>query len=193
MTPLSAPPLDADLWLQQHGDALYRYALLQLRDTHQAEEVVQETLVSAWQARESFRGDANVRTWLTGILKRKILDQYRREQRERPLADELDAGDAADDSARQFQADGHWTQAPADWGDPQRLLENDQFWKLLQFCLDRIPSQMAQIFMLREIQEQSTKNICKDLSITPSNLWTTLYRARMGLRKCLDREWREGG
>lgn len=182
-------PLDSERWLDEHGDALYRYALLQLRDPDRAEDAVQETLVSAWQARENYRGEASVRTWLIGILKRKIVDQFRRDSREVSLDDPGPAGDDADDPVDLFRGDGHWARPPADWGDPQRLMENGQFWELLHFCLERLPPKLANLFMLRELQEESTEKICKELSITPSNLWTMLYRARMGLRKCLDRNW----
>ena len=182
--------LDAEQWLEEHGDALYRYALLQLRDPHRAEDAVQETLVAAWQAREKFRGDASVKTWLIGILKRKIIDQFRRDSREVALdgPEDPDQGEG-NDPVDLFRSDGHWAQPPADWGDPRQLLENGQFWELLHYCLERIPPKLAKIFMLRELQEESTENICKELSITPSNLWTMLYRARMGLRQCLDRNW----
>lgn len=190
MSAVETSSLNADSWLDEHGDALYRYALLQLRDPHRAEDAVQETLISAWQARDRFRADASVRTWLIGILKRKIIDQYRRDSREVTMPDPAseDSPDS-DDHADAFQDNGHWAKPPSDWGNPQRLLENKQFWDILQFCLERIPAKLSRLFMLREIQEESTENICKELSITPSNLWTTLYRARMGLRKCLDRNW----
>jgi RNA polymerase sigma-70 factor (ECF subfamily) len=72
-------------WLDEHGDVLYRYALLQFRDEHKAEEAVQETLVAALQSRDRFQGGSSVRTWLIGILKHKVLDQFRRESREAPL------------------------------------------------------------------------------------------------------------
>jgi RNA polymerase sigma-70 factor (ECF subfamily) len=95
-------------WLDAHGDALYRYALLRLRDAHNAEEAVQETFLAALQARERFAGGASVRTWLIGILKHKIMDQFRRELREVNL-DDTDQTESEDDdsTARSFAADGH--------------------------------------------------------------------------------------
>ena len=172
-------------WLDEHGGALYRYALLRVRDPHTAEELVQETLLAALQARERFAGVASVRTWLIGILKHKILDQIRREAREAPL----DADPDADPVENSFVADGHWRASISDWGDPHRIVENGQFWTILQYCLDRLPKRLARLFVLREVMEEGTEEICKDLAITPTNLWTMLYRARMGLRQCLDRNW----
>ena len=182
--------LDAETWIDEHGDALYRYALLQLRDEHKAEEIVQETLVAALQARNRYQGGATVRTWLIGILKYKVLDQFRREAREATLGEEFLGQDEPDDeTGNQFKPDGHWRSKLGDWDDPEAALESGQFWEILQRCLDLLPRKQARLFMLRELMEERTEKICKELSITPTNLWTMLYRTRMGLRKCLDSNW----
>lgn len=174
-------------WLAAHGDALYRYALLRLRDQDKAEEAVQETLLAGLQARQRFSGQASVRTWLIGILKHKILDQFRYEAR---VVNQDDPDDPPGEPLEQsFTADGHWSARLDDWGDPEATLENRQFWTMLQYCLDRLPKRLARLFVLREVMEEGTENICQELAITPTNLWTMLYRARMGLRQCLDRNW----
>ncbi|HEY9197930.1 MAG TPA: sigma-70 family RNA polymerase sigma factor [Gammaproteobacteria bacterium] len=178
-----------ETWLDEHGDALYRYALLRLRNADQAEELVQETFVAALQARERFSGGASVRTWLIGILKHKILDQFRRDARETALDDSASDDDYAGLAEDSFAADGHWSLRPADWGDPHAALEAGQFWAALQYCLDRLPKRLARLFVLREVMEEGTEEICQELTITPTNLWTMLYRARLGLRQCLDRNW----
>lgn len=178
-------------WLDAHGDALYRYALVRLRDEDAAEEVVQETLLAALQARGRFAGSASVRTWLIGILKHKILDHFRREARMTNL-DDPEGPHAADDDdpvESSFAGDGHWRAAVADWGDPEELLDRRRFWEVLEYCLDRLPRRLARLFVLREVMEEDTKEICQELAITPTNLWTMLYRARLGLRQCLDRNW----
>jgi RNA polymerase sigma-70 factor (ECF subfamily) len=177
-------------WLEQHGDVLYRYALLQLRDQHRAEEVVQETLLAALQSRDRFKGGASVRTWLIGILKHKVLDQFRHEAREVPLDEkEFEKNAAADVIEESFLEDGHWNSKLGDWGDPESVVASSQFWDILQRCLDFLPRKQVRLFILRELLEEKTEKICKELSISPTNLWTMLYRARMGLRKCLDRNW----
>ena len=177
-------------WVDEHGGALFRYALLRLRDEHQAEELVQETFLAALQAQVRFSGGSSVRTWLIGILKHKILDQFRREAREVSLNDagfDVDEDDSLMEDS--FAADGHWRASLADWGNPEQMLENGQFWAIMQYCLDRLPKRLARLFMLREVLEEGTEEICKDLAITPTNLWTMLYRARLGLRQCLDKNW----
>jgi RNA polymerase sigma-70 factor (ECF subfamily) len=171
-------------WLDSHGDVLYRYALIQLRDSHLAEEAVQDTLLAALQGYQNFRGGASVRTWLTGILKHKIIDHFRREARETPI----DEGEE-DEINSQFRADGHWQERITHWDNPEQALNNQQFLDILQSCLDLLPVMQARLFILRELHGEETKKICKDLTITPTNLWTMLYRARMGLRQCLDRNW----
>jgi len=177
-------------WLDEHGGALYRYALVRVRDAHMAEELVQETLLAALQSRARYAGGASVRTWLIGILKHKILDQFRRAAREVSLDAAQSGGDADDDLVENsFVADGHWRAMLTDWGDPRGIMENGQFWAILQYCLDRLPKRLARLFVLREVMEEGTEEICKDLAITPTNLWTMLYRARLGLRQCLDRNW----
>ena len=179
-----------EYWLDAHGAALYRYALVHLKDPHHAEEVVQETLLAALEGRQRFRGAASVRTWLIGILKHKILDHFRRDARHVALDDEAEAGDELADLAEDsFDETGHWSHRLADWGDPFKTLEGRQFWEILQRCLDFLPERLARLFLLREIMEEETENICQELTITPTNLWTMLYRARLGLRQCLERNW----
>jgi RNA polymerase sigma-70 factor (ECF subfamily) len=175
-------------WLHDHGGALYRFALVRLRDEHKAEEAVQDTLVAALQAQARFTGGASVRTWLTGILKHKIMDQFRREAREVPMEDSsaplADCAVCADDEL--FDAEGSWRERLSDWGNPEDMLERSELMVILQRCLDALPERLARLFMLREVMEETTESICQELSITPTNVWTMLYRARMGLRQCLD-------
>lgn len=177
-------------WLTEHGDYLYRYALARLRDPHQAEDAVQETLLAAL-AGSGFAGKASPRTWLTGILKHKIIDQFRRQQRETTLEDPDEV--AVDDAGMEdfFLDDGHWAEPPQAWREPGNLLQQNQFLEVLQACLDRLPKKLARIFLLREIEESDNEEICKELEISPTNAWVMLYRARMGLRKCLEMNWLE--
>lgn len=188
--PVMTSSTDTQDWLAEHGDYLYRYALARLRDPHQAEDAVQETLLAAL-AGSGFSGHASPRTWLTGILKHKIIDQFRRQQREVQLESPDDV--ATDDLGMDefFQDDGHWAEAPQAWREPGNLLQQDQFLEVLQDCMDKLPKKLARIFLLREIEETDNEEICKELEISPTNAWVMLYRARMGLRKCLEIHWME--
>lgn len=174
-------------WLNEHGDFLYRFALARLRDPHQAEDVVQETFLAAIKS-NSFAGQSAPRTWLTGILKHKIIDLIRKKNRETVVSDLIDESTNAsiDDF---FDAAGHWIDKPQAWDMPENALEQKQFLSVLQGCIDKLPAKLAQLFMLRDVHETDNEEICKALNITPTNAWVMLYRARMGLRKCLEFNW----
>ena len=166
---------------------LLRYASLQLRDAAAAEDCVQEALLAALTGQASFAGRANLRTWLTGILKHKIVDAIRRQARE-PLAQE-DPEEELDEIDGQFTRRGHWDERPAAWGDPDGALEQSQFFRALEMCLERLPARTARVFMMREHLGAETGEICKELDITPTHCWVMLYRARMTLRACLQQTW----
>ncbi|QEP42650.1 sigma-70 family RNA polymerase sigma factor [Ectothiorhodospiraceae bacterium BW-2] len=181
----------AQQWLQEHGDALYRYALLQCRTPHQAEELVQETLLAAIESYPNYSGKASIRTWLIGILKNKAIDYFRRCQRETLLEDESSDEQALDNLIdKSFKESGHWSANLKEWGDPEKMLQQGQFWQVIQLCLGHLPQRLQQIFLMKEIFEQKSENICQELQISATNLWTMLYRARMGLRHCFDNHWR---
>lgn len=166
---------------------LMRYAGLQLRDPHAAEDAVQETLLAALASEAGYAGRSNLRTWLTGILKHKIVDTIRRASREQPLAvgDEDDAGDLD----APFDRRGHWQEPPAAWENPDGALHQKQFLAALEACLANLPAKTAQAFMLREHLGLETGEICKELGITATHCWVLLYRARMALRLCLETNW----
>ncbi len=177
-------------WLDEHGAALYRYALMCTRDAHRAEEAVQETLLAALQARDRYEGEASARTWLIGILKHKIMDMFRRDAREVQLNDPEMPGSGDENPAGEiFNSSGSWRDKPSDWGNPEELLAREEFMAILQRCLDALPPRWSRLFMLREVMEEDTEEICQELAITPTNLWTMLYRTRLWLRRCLDRNW----
>jgi len=173
-------------WLVAHGDFLYRFALARLKNTELAEDVVQETLLAAIQGAK-FSGKSNVRTWLTGILKHKMIDTFPRQQHEMPLPDDDELGDAEMDDF--FDARGRWIDRPAAWELPTDELEQKQFLQTLQACINRLPESLAQVFMLREVHEEETTEICSQLGITASNAWVMLHRARLSLRQCLELNW----
>jgi RNA polymerase sigma-70 factor (ECF subfamily) len=161
---------------------LLRYASLQLRDAHAAEDAVQETLLAALAGQAGFGQRASLRTWLTGILKHKIVDVIRRAARETPAASE-------DEFEALFDERGHWVDMPAAWPDPDASLDQKQFFAALEMCLKRLPDKTAQTFMMREHLGLDTDEICKELGITATHCWVLLYRARMALRECLTKEW----
>ena len=172
--------------LEQQRPYLLRFAALQLRDANAAEDAVQETLLAALAGEAKFAGRSNLRTWLTGILKHKIIDSIRRAAREPTAGIELEDNPEFDNL---FRANGHWKARPAAWDEPHGALEQKQFLGVLEQCLARLPQKTARVFMMREHLGLDTDEICKELEITPTHCWVLLYRARMALRLCLDERW----
>ena len=183
-SPVTVP---AELDIQHHRPYLLRYALLQLRNPDQAEDVVQETLLAALEGRARFAGGSSLKTWLTGILKHKILDAIRRKSREQPLAPAGD--DEAETVDTLFKNDGHWQQMPATWGNPEEALENRRFWEIFELCSRLMPERTARVYMLREVMELSTEEICQEFSITPTNLWVILHRRASRCANVLEIKW----
>jgi RNA polymerase sigma-70 factor, ECF subfamily len=186
----SRPGLD-HASLGQHRSYLLRYALLQLRDATAAEDVVQETLLAGMEGAARFSGKSSVKTWLTGILKHKIVDHVRRQVREVPLDPSEEGAERSEAEAVDalFVADGHWQTPPADWANPDRALENKKFLEVVEMCARLMPARMARVFVMREVMELSTEEICKELGITATNCWVMLHRARLSLRECLEIKW----
>jgi RNA polymerase sigma-70 factor (ECF subfamily) len=175
--------------IETHRRYLMRVAQLQLRDGDLAEDVVQDTLVAALAGASGFDGRSSLRTWLTGILKHKVVDAIRRKQRAPvPLA-ALDDEGSLDDFDALFKFTGAWASPPAEWGDPEAALSQREFLAVLERCLEKLPPQTGRVFVMREVMELDGDEICKELSITANNLWVILYRARMALRLCLDEHW----
>jgi RNA polymerase sigma-70 factor, ECF subfamily len=170
---------------QSERPYLLRYAALQLRDRDAAEDAVQETLLAALAGEKGFAGRSNLRTWLTGILKHKIVDHIRRASREQPLGDPAD-GDASDFDAL-FDQRGHWIDPPQAWDNPEGALEQGRLRTVLEDCLKTLPARTAQAFMMREHLGLDTPELCKELGVTPTHSWVLLYRARMALRLCLEK------
>jgi RNA polymerase sigma-70 factor (ECF subfamily) len=179
---------DPSEWVDQHGDALFRYALLRVKDEHVAEDLVQETFLSALRAIDSFEGRSSLRTWLVGILKRKVIDHFRKSVKEIPDAD-LSLWEEEDDR-EYFDKEGHWKRNLRDWKDsPETLVENDEFWETFQACLSMLPEAHRRAFTLRELDGYKNDEVCDILSISSSNMWVMMHRARAKLRKCLDAKW----
>ncbi len=179
-----SPPED---WLAQHGHALFRYAFVRLRDRAQAEDLVQETLLAALQARHGFGGRSTERTWLIGILKHKLVDHLRKSARERPLGEPAENDAEMTDTL--FDAGGRWKVPPADWGNPDDTLEQKQFWKVFADCLAGLSPRQAQVFALCEFDGLDSAEVCKVFGATATNIWVILHRARMGLRQCMETNW----
>jgi RNA polymerase sigma-70 factor, ECF subfamily len=181
--------------VETHRPYLLKYALAKLRDDTQAEEVVQEALLAALTSIDSFQGGSTLRTWLTSILKFKIVDWQRSITTERARSVSMTPAD--DDSDEMdphwldplFDESGHWRQQFADWGQPEAAFEQKAFFDVFEHCLAKLPENTARAFFLREIAGEDSADVCRELCVSTSNLWVMLHRARNGLRDCIERNW----
>jgi RNA polymerase sigma-70 factor (ECF subfamily) len=179
--------LDPEEWVDQYGDYLYRYALSRVRDPANAEDLVQETFVAALHTRQTFQGRSSEKTWLTAILKHKIMDHFRKQSREQPSDDIETLAESVDEV---FDEKGNWKIKPTEWAaDPVKLYEQKEFWGVFYRCLSELSRRLATAFTLREMDGLSTEEICKTLNVSATNVWVMLYRARMYIRRCLEINW----
>ena len=185
-------PLPAETFEQQlagHRTYLLRFARLQLRNDAWAEDAVSETVLAAISKPQAFGNRSQLKTWLVGILKHKIIDALRHHSREVCILDsEDDDGNDPIDYIG-FKPDGHFSQAPAQWGDPVDHIKSRQFFEVLDACANKLPATQGRLFLMREWLELSSEEICKELGLTPTNLYVQLHRARLRLRECLELNW----
>ncbi len=187
MKPTAPPSFEQQLL--DNRDYLMRFARLQLRNEAWAEDAVSETVLAALSKPQSFGNRSQLKTWLVGILKHKVVDTLRHHSREISGIEGFGDEDADPLEYLGFRADGHFSQKPADWGDPQQQLNSRQFIEVLQACTDKLPAKQGRLFLMREWLELSCDEICKELNLTPTNLYVQLHRARLRLRECLELNW----
>ena len=174
--------------LELHRSYLLRIARQQLRDRHLAEDLVQDTLLAAWQGADRFGGRSSERTWLTGILKHKIVDAIRRKVYEREHG--MSGTDLCRDNIESDMDDaGDLASIASVAADPEAQLSQRQFFDVLQLCIARLPANAARAFVLREMMELETAEICQEMNISANNLWVLIYRARVALRQMLEQCW----
>lgn len=167
---------------------LQRYALAQLRDRDAANEIVQETLLSALESGDSFSGKSSLRTWLTSILRFKLVDRLRRKGKEVLFASLEEESDDGDFDGL-FSQDGHWRERIKAWSGPEESLMTRQFWEVFERCSEQMPRRTAMAFAMREVMGLEIAEICSNLDITATNCSVLLYRARMSLRECFEIRW----
>lgn len=196
LTPAAAKPpatlSDPERWVDEYGDYLFKFALIRLRDPQKAEDAVQETFLAALKGGQHFAGRSAEKSWLTGILKNKIYDHFRKAGRETPFTD-LEF--YHDEESDRFVADGlgkgGWIHelGPQEWSNAGESLDKELFWQTYRDCAGKLPKNVAAVFNLRELDGIASPEICEMLHISESNLWVMLHRARMALRRCLETNW----
>ena len=169
---------------------LLRFARAQLNDQAAAEDAVQEAMLAAMEGRERFAGQSSLRTWLTSILRFKLIDIVRKQHRE--VASDLSAELEDGDLDGLFSRSGHWQEKISPWGVPEQSLLASQFWLVYERCAKSMPRRNALVFAMREVLDMDIAEICQNLEISATNCSVILYRARMSLRECLQLHWFQG-
>ncbi|UMB53165.1 sigma-70 family RNA polymerase sigma factor [Lutibacter sp. A64] len=178
--------LNPEKWVSLHADYLYNYTISRINNHDLAKDLVQDTFFAGLNAQDNFQGKASERTWLISILKRKIIDQYRK----------LNSAKGKAEVKMNFYSDGEhegdWIEerVPSDWNtEIEKNIENEELSDALEKCINNLPEKYAIVFRMKTIQQFETEEICKELEISSSNLWVIIHRARTQLRKCMEDNW----
>ena len=178
--------LSPDKWVDDYADYLFNYAVTRVNDSNIAKDLVQETFFAGLKSAKNFQGKSTERTWLVSILKRKVIDYYRKINSNKGKAEvRMNFYDNGEN-------EGNWIEerVPKSWdNEAEKTIENEELKSQLDQCINNLPEKYAMVFRMKTIQEFETEEICKELNITPSNLWVIIHRARTQLRNCMEKNW----
>lgn len=168
--------------LKQYGPMLLGYAVRLVGNRDDAEEVVQEAIVSIYASIERFEGQCSLRSWLFRIVHHKAVDHLRKNSRfvHAPANDDEPLGDY-------FTKQGSWNQPPNQWENSLEAQVNArQMLEIIRKQMDSLPHNYRQILLMREVYKLETEEICNALKITPVHARVMLHRARQALYKSVD-------
>ena len=178
--------LNPDKWIDNYADYLFNYAVVRVNDSDLSKDLVQDTFFAGLKSAKNFQGKASERTWLVSILKRKVIDHYRKINSKKGQAE------VRMSFYNDGENEGSWIEerVPQSWDNAsEKAIENQELKKQLDTCIDNLPEKYALVFRMKTIREFETEEICKELDITASNLWVIIHRARTQLRKCMEDNW----
>ena len=183
---MSKHEINANKWIDRYSDYLFNYTITRVRDRDTAQDLVQDTFFAGLKSMKNFKGEASERTWLISILKRKIIDHYRKINSKKGQA-EVKMNFSTDG-----ENEGSWLEERV--ADPfdktaEDTLENTELGLAIHGCLDKLPEKQAQVFKMKTILGYETEAICNELDITASNLWVIIHRARTTMASCLEKNW----
>lgn len=181
------PEINPEKWIDNYGDYLFKFATSRVNEAEIAEDLLQETFLSAYKAKDRFEGRSTEKTWLLSILKNKIIDHYRK-----TLVKDKEQSGRKEIPISYFSHDGSWQMehTGTDWNmDGSRELESKEFFMAFQKCVDAIKGKTNLAFTMKYIDEEDSDEICKALEISASNYWVMIHRAKIQLRDCLDKNW----
>lgn len=177
--------IDPNKWIDLYSDYLFNYTVSRVSDREIAQDLVQDTFFAGLKSMKNFKGEASERTWLISILKRKIIDHYRKINSNKGKA-EVRMTYSGDEN------EGDWLEERV--ADPfdktaEDTLENEELSSAIHNCLNKLPKKQADVFRMKTILNYETEVICNELNITASNLWVIIHRARTAMASCLEENW----
>lgn len=184
MTNSKVHNLNPEKWVNEYGDYLYSFAMSRLSSQALAEDLLQETFLSAYQARDSFKGNSNEKTWLVSILKRRIADHYRKKSRSKEQSSTFDSPFVQEDFLN-----GTWKEnrTPQQWDDAEDWANDEDFIKIIKKCISILPDKWKSVFSMKHVEEANNAEICELLEVSEANIWTILHRCRLQLRECIEK------
>lgn len=178
--------LNTNKWIDNYADYLYNYSISRVNNSDLAKDLVQDTFFAGLKSAKNFQGKASERTWLVSILKRKIIDHYRKINSKKGQAE------VRMSFYEDGENEGSWLEerVPQSWDNAsEKNIENEELRNQLELCINKLPEKYAMVFRMKTVQEFETEEICKELGITSSNLWVIIHRARTQLRICMEDNW----
>ncbi len=175
-------------WVNNHSDELFSWAYHKTSSKEVAEDLVQDTFLSAYKAFDNFNGDSQPKTWLFRILNNKIIDHYRKSSKRKTDSIEAKSEERVNDF---FEEDGHWKNLDASWEENQNLLDNPSFLTVFGKCIEGLPEKWNAVIKAKYIIHKDANEICKELEISQSNYWQMVHRAKIQLKSCIEKNWNE--
>lgn len=178
-------------WISHYGDSMYSWAYYKTGSKETAEDLVQDTFLSAFNSFDKYKPESNAKTWLYTILNNKIIDYYRASSTQKTVNQTSLQKTTLEDE--NFDSNGMWnkTYKPLWSNTEEHLLDNPQFLEVLALCIDQLPKKWKNVVLGKYIHHKKGSQICQDLDITSSNLWQMAHRAKLQLRTCLEQNWKD--
>ncbi len=181
---MAANEINTAQLVDDHSDYLLAFALTKLSDIEVAKDLVQDTFVAALTKLDTFEKRSKIRTWLTSILNRKIIDYWRKA--ETRYTDPVSSFFSQDKNA------GHWLENQGHQEELKTVLDQiseAETIEELMACIDTLPKKWKGVISSKYLEEQTAEEICKEFEISSSNLWVIIHRAKLLLRDCLKHKW----
>ncbi|MEK6152922.1 sigma-70 family RNA polymerase sigma factor [Flavobacteriaceae bacterium 3-367] len=185
-------PHDVESWFHKYSDELFRWSFYKTSSREIAEDLVQETFLAAVKNHKNFEEKASAKTWLFSILNHKIIDYYRKKVKSITVDGTRAEQNFVQQTDSHFDAHQRWTLSKGAvlWEEESHLLDNMEFRKVMGSCMAELPENWRLVITSKYLLNKKGQEICQELKVTPSNYWQMVHRAKLMLKKCIDRLWK---